>query len=271
MASAARNLTPVTLELGGKVPAIIDPEYSLRRAAERIMWVKLLNAGQICASVDYVFLPKTSIDEFIRIAQELVAQRYPNLNGEDYTSIPTERFYQRLENLLLDAKQKGARIIPLAPNQVCDRVSRRFPPVIVLDVRPDMLLMQEEIFGPILPVMTYEEPQQVVDYVNAGDRPLAIYPFSNNRKLQEFYIDHVMSGGVSVNDTLQHLGQHDLPFGGVGASGMGHYHGYEGFITFSKLRPIFQQGPISSVQLFFQPPYAGRASKVLDLLFKWRT
>jgi coniferyl-aldehyde dehydrogenase len=138
----------------------------------------------------------------------------------------------------------------------------------VLNVSDDMVLMQREIFGPILPIKTYRDAEEVVRYVNARDRPLAIYPFTHDRALQDLYINRVMSGGVSVNEGLLHVGQHDLPFGGVGASGMGHYHGYEGFVTFSKLRPVFYQAPFSAIQMMFQPPYAGRAAKIMNLLMK---
>ncbi|MES2264186.1 MAG: coniferyl aldehyde dehydrogenase [Pseudomonadota bacterium] len=268
MANAARNLTPVTLELGGKSPAIVGADFSIQTAAERIIWLKLLNAGQICTNIDYLFLPEGKTDEFVRHAQQLVAQRYPDLNGQDYTSVIDERSYQRLSDALNDAKAKGAILINLAPDQVPDRALRKFPPHLVLNVSDDMVLMQREIFGPILPVKTYRDPEEVVRYITARDRPLAIYPFTHDRAQQDLYINRVMSGGVSINEGLLHVAQHDLPFGGVGASGMGHYHGYEGFVTFSKLRPVFYQAPFSSVQMMFQPPYGPRAMKLLRLLIR---
>ena len=271
MASAARNLTPVTLELGGKSPAVVGPDYSIKTAAERIMWVKMLNAGQICTNVDYAFLPEGAVPEFVEHCKRLVAKRYPNLNGADYTSIIDERSLTRLQAALDDARAKGATLVNLAEGQTLDAERRKFAPHIVLNATEDMQLMQREIFGPILPLRTYRDKQEVADYVNARDRPLAIYPFTRDRELQQFYISHVMSGGVSVNEALLHVGQHDLPFGGVGASGMGHYHAQEGFNTFSKLRPVFYQGPFSAIQMLFQPPYAGRARKILDLLIKFKT
>ena len=271
MANAARNLTPVTLELGGKSPAIVGPDFPVKTAAERIMWVKMLNAGQICTNIDYVFLPEGAVPEFVEHCKRLVAERYPDLNGADYTSIIDERAFARLQATLDDARAKGATLVNLAEGQTPDASRRKFAPHLVLDPTEDMQLMQREIFGPILPVRTYRDRQQVADYINAHDRPLAIYPFTNDRALQDYYISHVMSGGVSVNEALLHVGQHDLPFGGVGASGMGHYHAREGFDTFSKLRPVFYQGPFSAIQMMFQPPYAGRASKLLNMLIKFKT
>ncbi|HMN76421.1 MAG TPA: coniferyl aldehyde dehydrogenase [Burkholderiaceae bacterium] len=271
MANAARNLTPVTLELGGKSPAIVAPDFPLEAAAERIMWVKMLNAGQICTNVDYAFVPAGKEAEFVAHCKRLVAERYPDLNGGDYTSIIDERSFTRLQAALDDARAKGATIVNLAVGQAPDAARRKFAPHIVLGATDDMQLMQREIFGPILPVRTYRDKQEVADYVNAGDRPLAIYPFTNDRELQKFYISRVMSGGVSVNEALLHVGQHDLPFGGVGASGMGHYHGREGFETFSKLRPVFYQGPFSAIQMLFQPPYTGRARRLLNLLLRFKT
>lgn len=270
MANAARNLTPVTLELGGKSPAIVGSDFPIRAAAERIMWLKLLNAGQICTSIDYLFLPEGRTDEFVRHARRVVAQRYPDIAGEDYTSIIDERSYIRLREALEDARTKGARLVDLAPGQTPDPRLRKLAPHLVLDVSDDMELMQREIFGPILPIKTYRDPQEVVRYITSRERPLALYPFTNDKSQQDLYINNVMSGGVSVNEGLMHVGQHDLPFGGVGASGMGHYHAYEGFVTFSKLRPVFYQARFSSVQMLFQPPYAGRARRMLDLMIRFK-
>jgi coniferyl-aldehyde dehydrogenase len=271
MANAARNLTPVTLELGGKAPAIIGPDYAIQTAAERILWVKMFNAGQICTNVDYVFLPEGQEQAFAEHCKRLLAQRYPDINGPDYTSIIDQRSFERLQNALEDARSKGATLINLCEGQQPDANLRKFPPHIVLNLTPEMLLSQREIFGPILPVRSYRSKEEVAAYINSKDRPLAIYPFTHDRTLQTYYITHVMSGGVSVNEALLHVGQHDLPFGGVGPSGMGHYHGREGFNTFSKLRPVFYQGPFSAIQLMFQPPYAKRANKLLDLLIKFKT
>lgn len=270
MANAARNLTPVTLELGGKAPAVVGPDYSIQTAAERILWVKMFNAGQICTNIDYVFLPEGKVEEFTEHCKRLFAERFPDMNANDYTSIIDQRSYDRLLATLEDARVKGATLVNLAQGQTPDVTLRKFAPHLVLNPGPEMLLSSREIFGPILPIRTYRDRQEVADYINAHDRPLALYPFTNNKDLQKFYISRVMSGGVSVNDALLHVAQHDLPFGGVGPSGMGHYHSREGFNTFSKLRPVFYQGPFSAIQMFFQPPYANRAMKLLNLIIKFK-
>jgi len=270
MANAARNLTPVTLELGGKAPAIVGPDFPIKAAAERIMWVKMFNAGQICTNVDYVFLPEGAAAEFAEHCKRLFAERFPDINGPDYTSIIDGRSFARLQAALADARDKGATLVNLAGTQTPNAALRKFAPHLVLNPTEEMQVMQREIFGPILPIRTYRDKQEVADYINSHDRPLAIYPFTRERALQDFYISRVMSGGVSVNEALLHVGQHDLPFGGVGASGMGHYHAREGFITFSKLRPVFYQGPVSAIQMLFQPPYAKRAMKLLNLLIRFK-
>jgi coniferyl-aldehyde dehydrogenase len=266
MANAARNLTPVTLELGGKSPAIVAPDFPLKTAAERILWAKTFNAGQTCLAVDHAFLPRGKEDAFVAECLRLTAKRYPDINGPDFTSIIDDRAYERLSNVLEDARAKGARVINLAEGQTPDVSTRKLAPHIVMDVTPDMQLMQREIFGPILPVRLYDQPQEVADAINSRDRPLAIYPFTRDSKTRDFYLTRVMSGGVSVNDAILHVTQHDLPFGGVGSSGMGHYHGREGFDTFSKLRPVFEQGPISSVQMLMQPPYSRMTRRMIDTL-----
>ncbi len=271
MANAARNLTPVTLELGGKAPAVVGPDFSIKTAAERIMWVKMFNAGQICTNIDYVFLPEGATEEFAAHCKRLFAERFPDINNNDYTSIIDERAYARLTATLEDARAKGARLVNLAEGQTPNVALRKFAPHLVFDPTPQMQLSQREIFGPILPVRTYRNAQEVADYINAHDRPLAIYPFTNDKALQNFYISRVMSGGVSVNEALLHVAQHDLPFGGVGPSGMGHYHSREGFNTFSKLRPVFYQGRFSAIQMLFQPPYAGRPIKLLNLLIRFKS
>jgi coniferyl-aldehyde dehydrogenase len=267
MASAARNLTPVVLELGGKSPAIIDPEFPLQKAVERIMFVKQFNAGQICTNVDYVFVHESQKDAFVEQARAWVRKHCPDINHRDYTSIIDDRSYQRLEETLDDARSKGATIVNLSGDQPGNRDMRKLPLHLVLDTTANMTIRSRETFGPILMVLTYREPGEVIRYVNGQDRPLALYPFTNNRELQDLYIDRIMSGGVTVNDALYHVGQHDLPFGGVGASGMGHYHGYEGFVTFSKLRPVFYQSGFSAMK-YLAPPYGRFATSVFNLLVR---
>ena len=268
MANAAANLTPVTLELGGKSPAIVAADYPLDKAAERILWVKMLNAGQICTNVDYLFVPAGQEQAFIEHARRIVQQRDPDLGNGDYTAIIDARQYQRLQEMLADAIAQGAQAVPLAPGQPGDPQRRIMPPVALLGVHDGMQVMQREIFGPLLPILGYRDHDQVVQYINDRPHPLALYLFSHQRALQRHYLAQTLSGGVTLNDTLLHAGQHHLPFGGVGHSGMGHYHGREGFLTFSKLRPVFRQGPLRTVD-FLQPPYAGLAGRMLDLML-WR-
>ena len=205
MANAARNLTPVTLELGGKSPAIVAPDFPIKTAAERILWAKTLNAGQTCLAVDYAFLPKGKETEFVDACKRLIAKRYPDINGPDFTSIIDQRAYDRLTAALEDARAKGATLVNLAEGQTPDASKRKFPPHIVLHPTPDMEVMQREIFGPILPIRVYDERQEVADAINAGDRPLALYPFTHDRATRDFYISRVLSGGVSVNDAMLHV------------------------------------------------------------------
>lgn len=270
MASAAKNLIPVTLELGGKSPAVVAPDFPLQKAADRILWAKAFNAGQICTNVDYLFLPHGSEQTFTRLALKLVAQRYPDINHNDYTAIIDQRAYQRLQHTLDDAIAKGATAINLMPGQTTAPGLRKFPLTLLFNVTDDMLVMQREIFGPLLPVKTYRDKTEVVNYINAKPRPLAFYPFSYDKALQQFYLEQVMSGGVTVNHAILHVSQHDLPFGGIGHSGMGHYHGYEGFVTFSKLRPVFYQGAFNSVSLLL-PPYGKLAAKLTDWLIRCKS
>ena len=265
MAAAAQNLCPVTLELGGKAPAILCDDFPLQLAAERILFVKYLNAGQICTSVDHLWMPGAKIDAFVQAAKAIVPARYPSLASPDYTSIIDQRSFDRLIAALDDARDRGARLVQLVPGPAFDAATRKIAPHIVLDAPPDSMLWQREIFGPILPIRGYSKLDDVVDAVNAGPRPLAIYPFSHDATTVQMLLDRVMSGGVSVNDALFHVGQHDLPFGGVGESGMGHYHGREGFDTFSKLRPVFYQARFSSLK-FMMPPYGKLADRLLAFL-----
>jgi coniferyl-aldehyde dehydrogenase len=268
MASAAKNLTPVTLELGGKSPAIIDPNYSLEKAIERIMFVKQFNAGQICTTVDYVYVHVNQIDDFVAAAKEWVEQHCPDIANKDYTSIIDDPSFERLSHTLQDAQEKGAQIINLC-HQDAMVESRKFPVTLVLNVTEDMIINNRETFGPILMVKTYQDPADVITQVCQQNCPLALYPFTNNKKLAALYIERIISGGVTVNDALFHVGQHDLPFGGVGGSGMGHYHGYEGFVTFSKMRPVMYQAGFTSMK-FLAPPYGKFADRVLNFIAKFK-
>ena len=267
MAAAARNLCPVTLELGGKSPAIVCGDFALRTAAERILYVKCLNAGQVCTTVDHVYLPRASLPEFVRLAREIVPQRYPSLASADYTSMVSRPAFDRLVRAMDEARQRGATLVPLIEGPALDRKSRKIAPHLLLDAPEDCELMAHEIFGPVLPLIAYDDLDEAIARINAGPRPLALYPFSHRRRTLDHIVTHVMSGGVSINDALLHVGQHDLPFGGVGESGMGHYHGREGFDNFSKLRPVFHQARMSSVSLL-APPYGPLVDRMLKIMVR---
>jgi coniferyl-aldehyde dehydrogenase len=265
MAAAAQNLCPVTLELGGKAPAIVCDDFDLAVAAERILFIKYLNGGQICTTVDHAYLPEGKVEAFVALARTIVPQRYADLASPDYTSIIDRRAYERLTQALEEARARGATVIPLLPGEALDPERHRIAPHLVLDAPADCALMRREIFGPILPLVSYRTLDEVIQRINAGPRPLAIYPFSDRSDRLDLLIERVMSGGVTVNDALLHVGQDDLPFGGVGESGMGHYHGREGFNTFSKLRPVFRQARFSSLKLLM-PPYGRLVDRVLAFL-----
>jgi coniferyl-aldehyde dehydrogenase len=267
MAAAATNLCPVTLELGGKSPAIICDDFPLRKAAERLLFVKCFNAGQICTTVDYVYVPKSKVQEFVELSREIVVGRYPTLDTPDFTSMIDRRSFDRVVAAMEEARERGATLVQLIPGKAWDEETHKIAPHLVLNAPDDCSLRTREIFGPVLPVVEYESIEEPIQAINARPRPLALYPFSNDKSLIHTLLHRVMSGGVSVNDGLFHVGQHDLPFGGVGDSGMGHYHGYEGFVTFSKMRPVFYQAPFSAVK-FLWPPYGKFATKYLDFLTK---
>lgn len=269
MASAAQNLTPVILELGGKAPAVIDPDYPLDKAVERIMFVKQFNAGQICTNVDYVFVHESQIDAFTEKAKAYAQKHCPDINHTDFTSIIDDRSFKRLMDTLEDARSKGATVINLSNDQEANAENRKIPLHLVLNTTPEMTIRQRETFGPLLMVLSYTDPQEVIDYVNSHDRPLALYPFTHDKTLAARYIDHIMSGGVTVNDALFHVAQHDIPFGGVGPSGMGHYHGKEGFMSCSKLRPVFYQANTTAMK-HLAPPYGKFADRAFKLLVKMK-
>jgi coniferyl-aldehyde dehydrogenase len=267
MAAASTNLCPVTLELGGKSPAIIYDDFSLQTAAERLLFTKCFNAGQVCTTVDYAFVPVGKVVDFVEMAKVIVSGRYPSIDSPDFTSIIDDRAFKRITSAMLKAQKKGAILVQLIPGKRWDPKTRKIAPHIILNTPEDSELRTREIFGPVLPVISYTDVQEPIDAINAGPRPLALYPFSNDKEQVQHLITHVISGGVTVNDAMLHTAQHDMPFGGVGDSGMGHYHGYEGFVTFSKMRPIFYQAPFSAIK-FLWPPYGLFATKYLDFLTK---
>ncbi len=267
MRSAADNLTPVTLELGGKSPAIVGPDYPLRKAAERIVVGKLMNAGQTCIAPDYALVPEGRVEEFLTEARAVVARCYPSPAGNaDYSSIINEHHYGRLLACIDDARERGARIEPLAQG-ADDRASRKLAPVAMLDVSDSMRVMREEIFGPILPIVGYRSLDEAIRYVNTHPRPLALYCFENDRRRLARVLSETVAGGVTVNDTILHIAQENLPFGGVGPSGMGHYHGHDGFNTFSKQKSVFYQSAVNGMALF-NPPYGRWFDRLTRLLIR---
>ncbi len=263
MRAAAENLTPVTLELGGKSPAIVSAEVSLKEAAQRIAWGKTLNAGQTCIAPDYVLVPHNRVEGFVEAYRTAVHGFYPTLtDNPDYTAIINERQVARLEHLQADAECKGARLIALYDHGQ----GRRMPHTLLMNVSDDMQVMQEEIFGPLLPIVTYHRLDEALAYINARPRPLALYYFGYNKAEQEHVIQHTHSGGVCINETLQHVAIDDLPFGGVGHSGMGHYHGHEGFLTFSKAKGVLIKQRLNS-SIAAYPPYDRQRVRLIQKLF----
>jgi len=269
MRAAADNLTPVTLELGGKSPTIVCDDFDIDEAASRILYAKFVNAGQTCLAPDYLFLPEGKQEQFVAAAERILPGRYPDMSDPSYTSIIDDKSYRRLRATLDDAANKGAKIVPLVPGASFDDGLRKIPPHLVLDVTDDMIIMKEEIFGPLFPVMTYRNLDEVIAYVTRRDRPLALYAFTNDRARRKKLLYGTLSGGVTLNNCIMHVAQHALPFGGVGSSGMGQYHGREGFVEFSKMRPVFTNPRVSLLSLFY-PPYTGRQARLIDLLLKWK-
>jgi coniferyl-aldehyde dehydrogenase len=259
MRAAADNLTPVTLELGGKSPAIISAEVPLAAAAERIAFGKTLNAGQTCVAPDYVLVPRTRVDPFVAAYGNAVQRFFPKLaDNPDYTAIINERQLQRLKGYLSDAEAKGAKIVSLYP----EAQGRRLPHYVMLDVNDEMKVMQDEIFGPLLPVVPYERLDEALTYINDRPRPLALYYFGYDKAEQQRVLHETHSGGVCLNDTVLQVVQHDIPFGGVGPSGMGHYHGHEGFLTLSKAKGVFVKPHFNSARILY-PPHRKALQKLL--------
>jgi coniferyl-aldehyde dehydrogenase len=214
-------------------------------------------------------VPQSKRDAFVAAAKRILPQRYPNPSDASYTSIIDEKSYRRLRDTLEDAAKRGADIVPLVPGAPFDDDLRKVPPHLVLDPTDEMRIMQEEIFGPLLPVKTYRGLDDVLDYVNSKDRPLGFYVFTNDRATEEKLLYGTISGGVTVNNCMFHVAQHDMPFGGIGASGMGHYHGREGFLEMSKLRPVFTQPKVSALETFY-PPYGKLHRRLFDLLLRFK-
>ena len=266
MRAAAENLTPVTLELGGKSPAIIHPEFPMDEAAKRLLFGKCFNAGQICVAPDYVLCPRSQVDDFVQAVIQTVSNSYPSMvSNDDYTAIINPRQQQRLSAYLHDAEEKGAQLITINPANETFDGSDKMPVTLVLNGTDDMLVHQEEIFGPILPILPYDDINDAIDYVNDRPRPLALYYFDWDTRRADQILKRTHSGGVCINDTLSHVAADDIPFGGIGDSGMGHYHGKEGFLTFSKTKGVVRKGKLNITELV-APPWGNRLYR---LLMKW--
>lgn len=263
MRAAAENLTPVTLELGGKSPAIVSRDVPLKDAAERIAFGKTLNAGQTCVAPDYVLVPQDRVGAFVEAYRQVVNNFYPTLaDNPDYTAIINERQLARLNGYVSDATSKGALLIPLFEQGQ----GRRMPHSLLLNVTDEMTVMQDEIFGPLLPIVPYQDLDQAFAYINQRPRPLALYYFGYDKREQDRVLHETNSGGVCLNDTLLHVAQDDMPFGGIGPSGMGHYHGHEGFLTFSKAKGVLIKQRFNAAKLIY-PPYGKSIQKLIQKLF----
>ena len=261
MHAAAQNLVPVTLELGGKSPVVVGNSADIKATAKRVMFGKTMNAGQICLAPDYVMVHKDKKDEFISEAENAVADYYPDIkNNDDYTSIINERHFNRLNELIDDAREKGATINQINPanEDFTQQEFFKIPPTIITNTSDDMRVMTEEIFGPVLPVVEFTEVKEALDSINSKDRPLGLYYFGTDKNEQSNVLNNTSSGGVTINNVVGHIQQQDLPFGGVGPSGMGRYHSQDGFKNFSNARAVFKDVPFFMDNLAFgmiRPPY----------------
>lgn len=265
MRAAADNLVPLTLELGGKSPVVVGKNSNIEDAAKRVMQGKTMNAGQICLAPDYALVPEEKLNEFVDAAVSVTSEMYPEMKeNSDYTSIINQKHYDRIQGYLEDAKQKGAKVVEINPAEedFSQQQHHKIPPTIVLNPTDDMQIMQEEIFGPVLPVKTYSTISETVDYINSKDRPLGLYYFGKDTKEQDYVINSTTSGGVTVNDVISHIQMEDLPFGGVGPSGMGSYHGHDGFKEFSHAKSTYTQSKINLMALAgLVPPYKKKEEK----------
>lgn len=265
--AAARNLTPVTLELGGKSPAIIDESADLAAAALSIAHGKSFNAGQTCVAPDYVLAPRAKLEATIEALAESMRRLYPNIDDtSDYTAIITERHFARLNVLVAEAKDAGVRVVEVGSSNAL-HPQRKLPLTLVIDPPADIGLMKEEIFGPVLPVLGVADREDAIRYINKGERPLALYWFGTDAAARDDVLKRTVAGGVTVNDTLWHVAQESLPFGGVGKSGIGAYHGEKGFETFSHMKPVFYQSRFASSRMLY-PPFSEKTDKLLKMARK---
>ena len=265
MKAASENLVPLTLELGGKSPVIVGKNAKIKDTAQRVMQGKTMNAGQICLAPDYALVPEEKVEEFVKASVEVTSEMYPEMkDNDDFTSIINQRHFDRIQGYIEDAKEKGAEVVEINPSNedFTQQPHHKIPPTIVLNPSDDMKIMQEEIFGPVLPVKTYKDVSEPVNYINSKDRPLGLYYFGEDNAEKEFVLENTTSGGVTVNDVISHIQMEDLPFGGVGPSGMGSYHGYDGFKEFSHAKAVYKQSKLNLMKLAgLVPPYKKKEDK----------
>ena len=267
MAAAAENLVPVILELGGKSPVIVHPSSDMKEVAQRIAFGKLWNAGQTCVAPDYIFLPKGKTAEFMRQFKNIASSMYPSLrDNNDYTSIINDKQYKRIQGYLEDAQTQGAEITSINPKNENLETVRKIAPTLLTGVTPDMQILQNEIFGPILPIMEYDQIDNVIDFINSRPRLLALYYFDFDNARSDYVSQRTHSGHFGQNAVLTHVAQDDLPFGGVGASGMGKYHGPEGFFSLSHERSVMSIPKLFSLK-FILPPYDKPLNRILEKTF----
>ena len=273
LTAAARNLVPVTLELGGKSPVVISRSADIEKSLGRIMTGKTLNAGQICLAPDYLLVPEEKLHEVIAAAQKAVAQMYPRiLDNPQYTSVINERHFQRLNGYLAEASERGQKIIPINPAKEdfsTQQGTLKIPPTLIPEPADDLKMMEEELFGPLLPIRTYNNFEETISYINSKPRPLAAYYFGDDKQEETALISRTTSGGVCINDVVMQVAQEDLPFGGVGPSGMGAYHGLKGFQTFSHAKSIYRQASINIAKLGgMLPPYGKATESTIKMQLK---
>ena len=271
MRAASENLVPVTLELGGKSPVIISDNSNFDVSVNRIMAGKTLNAGQICLAPDYVFVPEAKKDNFISQSKEIITKMFPTLKeNPDYTSVINQRHFDRLKGYITEAQEKGAEVIEINPsNEDFDQQpNHKIPPTLIINPDEDLSVMKEEIFGPVLPIKTYSDISETINYINSKDRPLGLYYFGEDTKEMDNVLKNTTSGGVTINDVVFHVAQDNAPFGGVGPSGTGSYHGVEGFKNFSHAKTIYSQTKFDSLINIFRPPYGSKARNALKMQIK---
>jgi coniferyl-aldehyde dehydrogenase len=267
MRAAANNLTPVTLELGGKSPVVIDKEVDLKTVATRLITGKLFNSGQVCVCPDYAFVPEELLAPLLEQMERATKTLYPSIaDNPEYTAIINDNHYQRLQRLVDDARQQGVEVIELNPagEEYDQALNRKMLPKILLNPADEVAIMQSEIFGPLLPIKTYHNLNEVTDYINNHDRPLALYYFGDNETNQAHFVDNVIAGGMTINDVVVQVICNSLPFGGTGPSGIGCYHGIDGFREFSHLKGVYSQTPAEEVAGFMRPPYSDAMREMME-------